>query len=112
MFPRSKLDVMTGLARQILERQPTQGLTILNTLAQEIFPGYKLRWPEVEWMNNGKFNNFLRLFKEEFGFNAERRWMVYQLARLTKQVPGDTAECGVFQGAGCTSSAWRAAWTG
>jgi hypothetical protein len=26
--------------------------------------------------------------------------MVYQLARLVAEVPGDTAECGVFQGAG------------
>jgi hypothetical protein len=31
--------------------------------------------------------------------NSGRRWMVYQLLRMTESVRGDTAECGVFQGA-------------
>ena len=31
--------------------------------------------------------------------NTDRRWMVYELARMAREVAGDTAECGVFKGA-------------
>jgi len=94
-----RLATMTGLARKILQRDPGRELMILGALAREVLPGYKLKWPQIDWMSSASFNAFLRLFEEEYGYNADRRWMVYQLARLTKQVPGDTAECGVYLGA-------------
>jgi O-methyltransferase len=75
-------------------------VALLGRIARELLPGYKLKWPHVEWMANEQFNRYLRAFDEESGFNAERRWMIYQLARLTDQIAGDTAECGVYQGAG------------
>ena len=39
-----------------------------------------------------------RRFGELGGMNTDRRWMLHQLLRLTVDVPGDTAECGVYQG--------------
>jgi hypothetical protein len=52
------------------------------------------------WWDNSDFNDYLRRFEEFEGMNTDRRWMLGQLIRLTKNVAGDTAECGVFEGAG------------
>jgi len=81
-------------------RDTGRALSAVAELTAALLPGYKLKWPQVEWMANNRFNGYLRAFEEEFGFNADRRWMIYQLARLTKAVAGDTAECGAYKGAG------------
>lgn len=50
-------------------------------------------------MADKPFNRYLQLVGESGGLksmNAGRRWMIYQLLRLTEKVPGDTAECGVY----------------
>jgi hypothetical protein len=54
----------------------------------------------MTWWDDPWFNEYLRRFGELRGLNTARRWTLYQLARLADAVPGDTAECGVFQGAG------------
>ncbi|MFQ5638474.1 MAG: TylF/MycF/NovP-related O-methyltransferase [bacterium] len=46
------------------------------------------------------FNQYLARFDELKGLNTDRRWMLYQLIRLVRNIPGDTAECGVYKGAG------------
>ncbi|MGH6726108.1 MAG: TylF/MycF/NovP-related O-methyltransferase [Pseudolabrys sp.] len=53
-------------------------------------------------MDDDSFNRYLRKVGESGGLksiNAGRRLMINQLLRLTQQVPGDTAECGVYLGA-------------
>jgi O-methyltransferase len=65
-----------------------------------LFPEYRFGWPQIAWWRNADFNRYLDRFEERQGFNTGRRWIVYQLTRLVAQVPGDTAECGVFKGAG------------
>jgi len=91
--------VLTKL-KEKCRRDGGQALSAVAELTAALLPSYKLKWPQVEWMANSEFNAYLRTFQEEFGFNADRRWMVYQLALLTVAVAGDTAECCVFQGAG------------
>lgn len=63
-------------------------------------PDYRLPWPDLSWWNDEGFNAYLKRFGERDGMNADRRWMLYQLTGLVQSVPGDTAECGVFQGMG------------
>ena len=71
----------------------------VRVLAGIIDPKSRLRRNNLDWYENEAFNEYLRLFGEARGIDSGRRWMVYQLLRATKDVPGDTAECGVFHGA-------------
>lgn len=75
-------------------------LAILRRLGRTILPGYRFQWPEMEWFADKAFNEYLDRFRERDGLNTHRRWTLYQLTRLAASVPGDTAECGVFEGAG------------
>jgi hypothetical protein len=73
---------------------------LLRIIAAALCPSFKMRYP-VEWMADENFNHYLHLVGRT-GFksvNAGRHWMLMQLLRLTSNVPGDTAECGVLHGA-------------
>ncbi len=65
-----------------------------------ILPKYRFTWPQLAWWLDNGFNGYLKRFNELEGANTHRRWTVYQLTRLVVEVPGDTVECGVFEGAG------------
>jgi hypothetical protein len=54
----------------------------------------------MAWWDNQWFNDYLARFNEADGLNSSRRWALYQFTRLIADIPGDTAECGVFEGAG------------
>jgi O-methyltransferase len=70
----------------------------LLRISKWLMPNYRLSWPELAWWNNEAFNAYLKRFGEFDGMNADRRWMIYQLTKLVRAVPGDTAECGVLHG--------------
>lgn len=72
---------------------------LLLKLGSLLYPQYSFKWPQLNWLEDPAFNAYLVKFGEDSGLNKERRWMVQQLARLTETVPGDTVECGVFEGA-------------
>jgi hypothetical protein len=65
-----------------------------------LYPRYRFKWPQMDWIRSAPFNAYLARFGELEGMNTERRWMLGQLMRLVQAVPGDTAECGSFEGAG------------
>jgi O-methyltransferase len=73
---------------------------LLVKLGSLLYPKYSFRWPQLNWLEDRSFNTYLAKFGEDRGHNKERRWMIQQLMRLIDAVPGDTAECGVFEGAG------------
>src|SRR5262249_10716505 len=91
--------VLTKL-KEDCRRDGGRALSAVAELTAALLPSYKLKGPEAKWRANSRFTAYLRAFGEEFGFNADRRWMIYQLARLTTAVAGDTAECGAYKGAG------------
>lgn len=74
-------------------------LRLLQLAGVFLVPSYRFKWPQLDWWNNKEFTRYLEQFRESRGLNADRKWMVYQLLRLVADVPGDTAECGVYQGA-------------
>jgi hypothetical protein len=91
-----------GTLLDLLTCHPPAGDSEFNRLiryAREIMPAYRFTWNQLEWWEDTSFNEFLARFGEKEGFNSQRRWAVYQLLRLTAPVLGDTAECGVYQGA-------------
>lgn len=77
-------------------------LSALKAIADRLLPDYRLTWPQMAWWDDESFNGYLDEFGERAGFNTHRRWMLSQLLRLISSVPGNTAECGVFEG----SSSW------
>jgi len=88
-----------ALARGAVARDDL-GYQLLRRVGRWLAPEYRFQWPQMDWWRDEWFNDYLRRFGELNGLNAGRRWTVYQLARLVAGVPGDTAECGVFEGAG------------
>ncbi len=76
------------------------GFRIVTKLAKRFVPAYRFTWPELAWFESHKLKDVLMRFEENEGFNAHRRFALQQLLRLTSNVPGDTAECGVYKGCG------------
>jgi hypothetical protein len=76
------------------------GFRLVTKLAEFFVPAYRFTWPELAWFQNRKLNDVLKRFDESEGFNAHRRFALQQLLRLTSNISGDTAECGVYKGCG------------
>jgi hypothetical protein len=70
----------------------------LTNIAKKILPEYRFKWPYLDWWQHTEFASFIETFEGSSNFNSDRRWMVLQLIRLVEGVPGDTAECGVYNG--------------
>jgi hypothetical protein len=85
--------------RNVASPSRDRRLSSLEQAANLLIPDYRLTWPHMDWWNDERFNEYLDRFDQRRRFNTHRRWMVWQLLRLIKAVPGDTAECGVFEGA-------------
>lgn len=68
-------------------------------IADRLIPDYRLTWHQLDWWRDAAFNDYLDRFGERSGFNTHRKWTLSQLLRLVEEVEGDTAECGVFEGA-------------
>jgi len=75
-------------------------LRLLRLVARGVMPAYRFTWPQLGWWHDERFNAYLDRFGERGGMNTYRRLTVAELLRLVHEVPGDTAECGVFLGAG------------
>lgn len=91
---------MIRFARNLLSRDRTRHLLALKAMADRMFGDYRLTWWQIDWWTDPEFNAFLDRFEERQGFNTQRRWMLHELLKLARDVPGDTAECGVYKGAG------------
>ena len=86
--------------RALIGGDPDARFELLRRAARWLVPGYRLKWPQMAWWGEEDFTAVLRRFDEHKGLNADRRWMLQQLARLVADVDGHTAECGAWQGLG------------
>ena len=84
----------------IVTKDPLIRFGMLRRIGKILVPNYRFKWPQIGWWSDPVFNEYLVRFGEIDGMNTDRRWMLYQLMRLVRNVPGDTAECGVYEGAG------------
>lgn len=73
---------------------------VLLKVRDWVMPSYRIQWPYISWWNDPWFNAYLEKFGMLSSANTERRWTLYQLAKLARSIPGDTAECGVMAGSG------------
>ena len=95
-----KLATLARMLFQRFVRKDTEaGLVLLRQVGAALLPGYRFSYNQFDWWRNEAFNRYLVRFGEMDGMNTDRRWMVYELARMARAVAGDTAECGVFKGA-------------
>jgi O-methyltransferase len=92
------LEVLINLIA--VNKDPLARFEMLRRIGRILVPDYRFKWPQMEWWNDPVFNEYLAEFNEINNMNTDRRWMLYQLMRLVGNVPGDTAECGVYTGAG------------
>lgn len=62
-------------------------------------PDYHFKWPQLAWPHSEAITELCKAYPQEWtGFNLDRRHNLLQMLRLIQGVPGDTAECGVFEG--------------
>lgn len=80
-------------------RTPQMRFALMLRLATILTPRLRQHWPDLDWLGDADFDAYLDRFGERDGLNTHRRFTLWQLLRLADRVPGDTAECGVYQGA-------------
>jgi O-methyltransferase len=80
-------------------RDEDRRLRVLRLIGKRLLPNYRYSWPQIAWWRDPEFNAYLARFDDSEEMNAQRHWALYQLLRLVAEIPGDTAECGVFRGA-------------
>lgn len=90
---------LARLARNAFSRDIERRLRALNMIAKKLIPDYRLTYPQLDWWNDAEFNAYLERFSDRDLYNTHRKFMVRELTKLAKDVPGDTAECGVYLGA-------------
>lgn len=62
-------------------------------------PEYRFRSPNLDWIQDLSFTDYLDSFNVRYELNSGRYWNLAQFLKLTAEVPGDTAECGCYTGA-------------
>lgn len=80
-------------------RTPHDQVQYLAYAGRFLCPEYHFKWPQLEWPHSKAITKLCETYPEEWtGFNLDRRHNLLQMLRLIHGVPGDTAECGVFEG--------------
>lgn len=90
---------LAKFTRNVVSRDPQRRLSALKIFGDWVLGDYRMSWHQLDWWHDTEFNAYLDQFGERSGFNTHRKWALWQLLRLTAAVDGDTAECGVFEGA-------------
>jgi hypothetical protein len=87
------------LYNALIRNDPHERFRLVLRIARWLRPDYRFKWPHMQWWEDAYFNAHLSRFGELDELNTDRRWMMYQLQRLTTALDGATAECGVYKGA-------------
>jgi O-methyltransferase len=90
---------LLSFARNALSSDPSRRFYAAKLFGEFLVSDFRVSWSQLDWWNDVDFNAYLARFGEDSGMNTQRKWMLWQLLRLVAHVPGDTAECGVFEGA-------------
>lgn len=96
-----KLVHKASVAIRSHERREAAKFRLLTRVAQLLTPHYVLTAPEKAWFTDEEFFRQFYAF-EDHDQTADRKYTLRQLLSLVDQVPGDTAECGVYLG----TSSW------
>lgn len=75
------------------------GLALLDRIARRVLPGYLVTEYGRTWQTDEAFLADYRRVEPTGARSADRKFALVQLLKLILEVPGDTAEFGVFRGA-------------
>jgi O-methyltransferase len=90
-------------ARAVLSRDREATSSVRHLLASKVaswLGDYQLYKHTHAWLDDREFLQIWQTFPEGDDKIRDRRFSLYQLARSTENLSGDTAECGVWRGAG------------
>lgn len=90
--------LITWMLRRYRHLSPGHRLELLRQFGEILVPGYKFAWRDYDWIDDPEFLCYLEETGQTNEFNSHRRWNLKQLLRLTDDVEGHTAECGVYLG--------------
>jgi O-methyltransferase len=93
-----KLAHKAKMATTSRERRDAARFRALTRVAQVLVPRYVMTAPEKAWFQDEEFFRAFYAFAEH-DQTADRKYTLRELLRLVDDVPGDTAECGVYRGA-------------
>jgi O-methyltransferase len=81
--------------------QTWAGFRLLQRIAAKALPGYVVTYHSKSWFaDQDFFADYDRLLPGGDHRSADRRFFMRSVLALADEIPGDTAECGVWTGAG------------
>jgi len=101
------LQTISALAAEVVKVADERGFDdvkrfdLFYEIGRKLQPEFSINDRGRYFLKDGEFRRYFERFIGERGNwkNFERRWTVDQMLRLLPDVPGDLAECGVFEGA-------------
>ena len=73
---------------------------LAKEMARRIYPKYVFSEHGRIWLNDADFfRDYFSFMPANNGHSADRKYLLKNLMRLVEGIPGDSAECGVFEGA-------------
>lgn len=103
-WSNAKLTDPMGLVRSLADstfsrdpvRRNTARFRVLDTVAQRL--GFKLYNWGLTWKNDEEYLRVWREFQPGAREIKDRKFVLFSMARSVADLPGDTAECGVYEG--------------
>jgi O-methyltransferase len=99
-FPQSAVRLGKLLYRAWVRRDESAQFDLLDKTAKRIYPRYKMSEFGRMYLYDEKFiEEYERTFDADNYHSLDRKYMLDQLLKLVREVPGNTAECGAYKGA-------------
>jgi hypothetical protein len=84
-----------------LELNEQQRFDLAEALAGMVYPEYRFSEFARIYLKDPEFARFYRDYVSTYNFHSyDRKYLLQEILKLCQRVPGDTAECGVYEGAG------------
>lgn len=84
-----------------LEPTEQQRFDLAEALAGIVYPEYRFSEFARLYLKDALFAQFYRDYVSTYNFHSyDRKYLLQEILKLCRRVPGDTAECGVYEGAG------------
>jgi O-methyltransferase len=84
-----------------LELTEQQRFDMAEALAGMVYPDYRFSEFARMYLKDSEFARFYRDYVSTDNFHSyDRKYLLQEILKLCRRVPGDTAECGVYEGAG------------
>jgi hypothetical protein len=92
--------VISVLSKAILAKDPSERFESRFYLISGIMQraGIHLYKPTLLWQNDQEYLQAWNAFQDAGNYIDPRKYILYSMAKSLAHIPGDTAECGVFNG--------------